>query len=380
MGTTSSIIETGVDKLVNLINAKGRVASYDAARELGVSSTVIMEWADFLEEEGIISIEYKFTKPFLVARKLQKKDIQEKAKEFAGKKDVFIRKAEVSLSFLDREANKLRNLKEDFDKIKKDLGLDIDSIKNELAELKKYEELKLTLDTRLEDQRASSMNKLQEITQHISREKRKYQEILTQIGKEEKMLENEKIQTASLEESEKIINDKLNSLAEAIKKVEARAKIEDASIKGSGKNIEKLMQIAEITRVKVEKEKNLVDPLVQKSKEQAENIIELQNKIVNKIMFKEKKLKSVKKVSKDMGAFFKKKFGLLNLIERLNKDRNELQNDLIALIKKAKSFQLSTKSRDVGEQILDLENKFKAVDEKKKNFEKELKELSSFLK
>ena len=79
-----SVIETGVDKLVALVNKNGRISSYDAVKELGVSNTVVMEWADYLEEEGIISIEYKFTKPFLVARKIAKKDLQEKAKEFSG--------------------------------------------------------------------------------------------------------------------------------------------------------------------------------------------------------------------------------------------------------------------------------------------------------
>ena len=48
MGLTSSIIETGVDKLVNLVNRKGKIASEDAAKELGVSTTVVMEWVDFL--------------------------------------------------------------------------------------------------------------------------------------------------------------------------------------------------------------------------------------------------------------------------------------------------------------------------------------------
>ena len=106
MPLTTSVIETGVDKLVNLVNLKERIPSADAAKELGVSTAIVMEWADFLEEEGIIKVEYKFTKPFLVARKLAKKDVEEKAKEFSGKKDVFVRKAEVSLSFLERESEK----------------------------------------------------------------------------------------------------------------------------------------------------------------------------------------------------------------------------------------------------------------------------------
>ena len=160
MPLTTSVIETGVDRLVNLVDEKGRVSSADAAKELGVSTTVVMEWADFLEEEGVIKVEYKFTKPYLIARKLAKKDVQEKAKEFSGKRDVFVRKAEVSLSFLENESKKLKGLKEEFDRIKKELGIDLNSVKNELEELKNYEQLKLSLDRKVEEQKALSMNKL----------------------------------------------------------------------------------------------------------------------------------------------------------------------------------------------------------------------------
>ena len=77
---------------------------------------------------------------------------------------------------------------------------------------------------------------------------------------------------------------------------------------------------------------------------------------------------------------FNKKFGVLSFIEKVNKDRNDLQNELIDLIKKARSFQLSSKSADIGAQITGLEKKFKEVDNKKKIFEKEIKKLSSVLK
>ena len=97
-------------------------------------------------------------------------------------------------------------------------------------------------------------------------------------------------------------------------------------------------------------------------------------------MAKEKKLKGVKKASKGMKKLFKKKFGVLDVIEKVNKDRNDLQKDLIALIKKTKSFQLSSKSADVGKEMANIEKKFKEVDVKKKYFEKELKNLSSFFR
>lgn len=380
MGLMNSVIETGVDKLVNLINAKGKIASYDAARDLGVSSIVIMEWADFLEEEGIINIEYKFTKPFLVARKLGKKDMQEKAKEFSGKKDVFVRKAEVSVIFLDKEAEKLKKIKDEFDKIKKELGFDIGSIKGELEELEKYEQLKINLDKQIESQKTNAMDKIEEMTRQVSREKKKYQYILSEIKKEEHDLDDEKNEAHSLEESERIIKSRLNSLKVIIGQVEARVNQEEENVQISERHIQKLDIMAKTMRIRVEKEKGAIEPLIAESKEQAKKIKELQDKVIKKITEKEKKLKGAKKASKKIKALFKKKMGVMSLIEKMNKDRNALQKELIALIKKAKSFELSSKSANIGDQITNIEKKFKEVDTKKKLFEKELKQLSSFFK
>ena len=380
MGLTSSIIETGVDKLVKLVNTAGRVSSYDAAKELGVSNTIIMEWADFLEEEGIIKIEYKFTKPFLVTRKLGKKEVEEKAKEFSGKKDVFVRKAEVSLSFLDRESEKLKGVKEEFEKIKKDLGFDLDDIKNELQELTKYEQLKIDLDKKIGEQKTSSIDKIQEMITQISRERQKYNSILMELKKEENVLGKEKSEVKSIEESEKLIKDRLKGLKNTIKNVENKVKAEEDSFHVSESNIQKLIAMADGIKAKVENEKGLIEPLVQKSENQAENILQLQNTIIKKIEDKEKKLKGTKKAAEKLKTFFKKKLGVLTLIDKVNEDRNSLETELIGLIKKAKSFQLTSKTADVGAQITSFEKKFKDVDGKKKFFEKELKKLGSYFK
>jgi len=380
MPLTTSIIETGVDKLVNLVNIKEKISSADAAKELGVSTIVVMEWADFLEEEGIIKVEYKFTKPFLIARKLTKKDVQEKAKEFSGKRDVFVRKAEVSLSFLEKESEKLKGLKEEFDRIKKELGIDLNSVKNELEELKNYEQLKLSLDRKVEEQKVLSMKKLQEITQQIIREKKKYQDMLSQIREEEKILEHEKVEAVSLEESEKIVRQKLDEVKSLMQKIEAKMKTEEEGIKNIRRHIQVMEVLSKAAEAKIEKERGLIEPLVNQSQIQVEKIKELQGAVISKIEAKEKKLRKAKQASQKMKDFFKKKMGVLDLIEKVNKDRNDLERELIDLIKKAKSFQLSSKSRDVGTEIIGLEKKFKDVDDKKKAFEQELKKLGVFFK
>ncbi|MEK6876887.1 MAG: hypothetical protein AABX63_05705, partial [Nanoarchaeota archaeon] len=325
-------------------------------------------------------IEYKFTKPFLVTRKLAKKEVQEKAKEFEGKKDVFVRKAEVSLSFLEKVSSKLKTLKDEFEKIKKGLGFDIDKIKDDLIELQKYEQLKIELDKKVEEQKNASINKLQDITNQISMEKKKYDNMLQEIKKEEEILEKDRLEAISIEDAEKLIKKKIDDLRQLIKKVEGKAMEEEESIKNSEQRIQNLEMLAKKTQETVEKERAIIEPLIEESIEQTEKIKRIQDRVVSKILSKEKKLKGFKNASKKLKDFFNKKLGVLSLIEKVNLDRNELEKELIELIKKAKSFQLSSKSADVGAQITDMEKKFKDVDKKKAVFEGEVKELNSFFK
>jgi len=77
---------------------------------------------------------------------------------------------------------------------------------------------------------------------------------------------------------------------------------------------------------------------------------------------------------------FEKKLGALDLIYRVNKDRDELEKDLMDLIKKAKSFQLTMKKGDISKDMVELEKKFSEVNKKKGVFEDELKRLTSFFK
>ena len=375
----NSIIETGVDKLVNLINSKSRGSSMDAAKELGVSVTVIMEWADFLEEEGIINVEYKFTKPFLVARKLAKKEVQEKAREFTGKKEVFIRKAEGSLSFLEKESSKLNAIKDEFDRIKKELGFDLSAVKSELEELEKYEKLKIGLDQKIEDQKKDSIEKIETMAKQVEREKRKYDEMLKEIRSEEKSLEREKSEAKSLEDSERFIRERLKSLKDIISKVEGKLTKEEESVKHSEDHIQKLVAMAKSVKESMEREKSLIEPLIRESQDQSRKIRDLQQKVLAKIEQKGKMLEGAKKASRNLKDIFSKKASVISMVDKANKDRNELQRDLVELIKKAKSFQLSSKTADVGSQIVDLERKFSEVDSKKKEFEKELKKLGSAL-
>lgn len=65
-------VTTGVDGLIKFLEGKEKTSMLDAASELGVNLDTMQTWVDFLVEEGVLGIEYKFTKPFIYLNKTNK--------------------------------------------------------------------------------------------------------------------------------------------------------------------------------------------------------------------------------------------------------------------------------------------------------------------
>ena len=65
------LITTEVDTFLELIKAEGKITLQGAAQRLHVSLETIQAWTDFLVEEKIVGIEYKFTTPYVFIEKEQ---------------------------------------------------------------------------------------------------------------------------------------------------------------------------------------------------------------------------------------------------------------------------------------------------------------------
>ena len=89
-------ITTAVDSLVKLVNNKGRISLDSASRELGLPENILNEWATFLDQEGIIHIEYKFTTPFLMSKSSGEK------KESTVDYEMILRKLQVMEAHLEK--------------------------------------------------------------------------------------------------------------------------------------------------------------------------------------------------------------------------------------------------------------------------------------
>lgn len=63
------MVTTGVDDLLAYCKGKDRVSLPDVATVLNVPMETLQAWVDFLVEEKILGIEYKFTKPYIYLNK-----------------------------------------------------------------------------------------------------------------------------------------------------------------------------------------------------------------------------------------------------------------------------------------------------------------------
>lgn len=74
-------IETDIDQLLNLLKREDKLSMEEVASRLSVTLNVVQTWVDFLVEEGIIGVEYKFTKPFVFLIREKKEEPLEEAEE-----------------------------------------------------------------------------------------------------------------------------------------------------------------------------------------------------------------------------------------------------------------------------------------------------------
>lgn len=222
------LINTGVDRLMSLINERGRVLVKDAARELSVSEKLILDWAEFLEEEGFLKFEYTFSKVFIIKKELSQDDIKAKDKEYSSQKEAFVRKAQGLQQIVDRDSLGLEDIKKELDDIYKEINSKKQLIQSDLNVLKKYEESKTAFDSEINLQKQKFLEMIKGAEAKVQDNYDQVNKLLQTIKNEEKML----IERADeLEEMKRVeeqlknyIHDSLEFLNKTMQKIDATQK------------------------------------------------------------------------------------------------------------------------------------------------------------
>jgi len=90
-------VTTGVDALLQILKERKKISLSEAAKELKLKESAIKQWVDFLVEEKIIGIEYKFTKAYLYLNETEEeKEDDKKTESLQMFKDEFKKRAQES--------------------------------------------------------------------------------------------------------------------------------------------------------------------------------------------------------------------------------------------------------------------------------------------
>ncbi|MBU1975687.1 MAG: hypothetical protein KKG59_04755 [Nanoarchaeota archaeon] len=378
-------IETGVDKLVNLVQKKQKVSVDEASKELGVSNVIIQEWADFLEEEGMISIEYSLSKVFLCEKKLSKREVEKKTKEYADKKDSFIRKVEVAMRNLDVETKNFEKIKIEFTKLKEGLGGEVEKIHDQLSEIRHFEDLKKNMDQEIQKQKEEYNDVLDETDKKISLEQKKYEDIISQIEKERQGINQEKNKMKEAENEEDILKQKLTALTKVIDVIDKKISEESNIIEKSEKQIDALEKMASKVEDELKKKKtDIVTPLIEMSHAHKEKIIKIQDDILEKIKSRKSDIEILssegKEAARKFENFFSKKSRIDKLFNEIESNKADLKTEMEELIKTARAFNVALSATDMKKHIQDLLKKYGDVEKKKVTMRDSMDNLVGLLK
>jgi len=138
------LIETDVDKLVNIISQKGKVSIKEAGKKLGIKASQVEEWAKVLEEHGLVKMVYPFIGEPRV--ELVAIPVDKKVREFGERRDqLMARTGQLSKKATDIK-QEIRMSDESFKKMDEDMRDSLKDAEKRMAELKRLDALKRTTD------------------------------------------------------------------------------------------------------------------------------------------------------------------------------------------------------------------------------------------
>ncbi|MBI2651471.1 hypothetical protein HYX01_03300 [Candidatus Woesearchaeota archaeon] len=144
---SNPILKTSADDLYELVKSRKKISVEETAKLLNIPHSVTQALVDFLVEERILGIEYKFTTPYIYLSKQSEEKLAVEGKftkKFVSRDDFFQKAKQWGISI--EEANHLwrKYLQENISLIKEEFYIKANSRnipKEEIEELwKKYQE------------------------------------------------------------------------------------------------------------------------------------------------------------------------------------------------------------------------------------------------
>jgi len=378
-------ITTGVDKLVELISDKKRLDIDIAAKALGVGKDVVQGWAEFLEEEGIVTLEYSLSKVWIVERKISKEDVLTNIKEVSSEKDALTRKIDVAINSLKGETTDFESIRSEFLNIQGHIKEEIDVVKKQLSELDRYDSLRKNLGKDIDKQK-DDYNSLVILAQEkLKLESQKYEELRNVIAKERSNIDQ---YTKKIEELIKLRSDyerTLTSLKESLKNIDKVVVDYKQRFEEANKVVKNYkVSLDALDKEIFEQKNNLLINKINILKANEDRLFRNQLQIEKEIRTKVENIESHSgvsdKIHQSFEGFFSKNIATEKLISEIENDKLSLTKDLEALKAKVISFTLLTSNAEIKSELKDIESQIKMFEVKKSSIKSKIEQLISLFK
>jgi chromosome segregation ATPase len=376
-------LTTGIDRLVQLIKERKSISVNQAVKELGVSVALIEEWANFLEEEGIIDFDYRLSGTLLVEREITEKDIIKKEKTLEKKKKILSKDIKSNISVIEKHSDGIDNLKDEFDKYMKIIKQDFEHIREDITLLHKLEESHDTLNQEIHDQDFYFKLRIKQIDEKLSKESKKYNTILSDITKKEKEIKLKEKKLIELDKHHQEIWEKLNHVEESARRLSKSITKKDQEIVSEITNITLLKKQIDFLHNEVIEQKHMMDELIKNRSVKEKEIVSVMENIKNKISFQKKDVTKSKqdfrKIENKLSDFMIKKQKLK--VELANADMNTktLQKEMNDVIQDARRLDMLTNSANISKFSKEISKQFKELDQKRNKAKKDYKKLTDLL-
>ncbi len=378
-------IKTGADKLVEIIQESKKISLDDSAKALGVSKDLVLEWAEFLEKERLISIDYSFSKVFFTERTMTSKEIKESAKEVVFEKDAFVNKIEYALASLEKESVNFKEIKKKFGEVQAGVKKELKIVETELAELEKYNELKSNIDKDIAAQKEKYVAEIESLNLGIKAKEDEFVKLYSKIVKEKEEIDSHKEKILSIKKAQGEISDSIENAKNVLSKLKQDTYNEERSLADKQKSFESLRKDFEkLSDNVIREKKKKIDSLSSSLSKESKEVLGLQDKLFKEASAKISKLQNYEDVGKKLKSgfegFFDRIIKISKRLDEIELDKEELTKSLVALRDKAKALKVMDGNASFSKQARALEEEIKKQEQKKKNLLGKIHSLLNDLK
>jgi chromosome segregation ATPase len=378
-------ITTGLDKLLRLLEEKGKQSVAEASARLGIDPEVVGEWVELLEHEQLVTVTYRFSKQFVeIKAQDATKKVVVNAKKVASERDAFHRKIDSAIHDLKHDTASFETLKSQYEKIQRSVKDELESVRVQMKELDRFEQLRTGINNKIEEQQKDFKKFTKEYDELVGSYDAEYKEFIAKIAAQQKIVQEIKKSISGLkdqkEEAEKSVmegieqlravsselNEKLHELSSAEKKVEAIDKKLDSLESGAQKSKEQFI-VALSKKIGQRKEALEVEQeeLLRSTKDRVKHIEEYTSS--GKIAYER------------FSSLFMDKIKTLDFFDDITKEKKELLKDMEELKKKVDTLLVTSQYAKVKGQIGDIESVMEKYLKRKESLKEKISQLLTFI-